>query len=389
MLKDKAVIGSGVAFATDALGYLPAKKTIFISDEKIWQNCREFFPDNFDKNFTKLLLLQNPKADEVTLGIIEKELQGAELIICLGSGTINDLCKFSAAQNGIPYAVFASATSMNGYLSKNASITINGHKKTLPATLPDKVFCNLDILKSAPLELLKAGVGDSFCFYSCYFDWYLSHKMLGTEFNRDPFEILQPKMDFLRENYSKFSLRDEEFLHLLVEILLLSGIGMTIAGGSYPASQSEHMIAHTIDMKYPKRFENLLHGQVIAVTTLRSARLQNELLNSRFRQESQAENLTDIHEFFPNEIAVECLKEYEEKLLLMKKIKKLDEETLNELRRIHLSESSLKDIFTHFEINSSVESLGFSDEEYQNCVMMARFTRNRFTCLDLAAQNVA
>ena len=37
-------------------------------------------------------------------------------------------------------------------------------------------------------------------------------------------------------------------IELLMQTLLLSGLGMTIAGGSYPASQGEHMIAHTYEM---------------------------------------------------------------------------------------------------------------------------------------------
>ena len=37
---------------------------------------------------------------------------------------------------------------------------------------------------------------------------------------------------------------DISAVELLMQVLLLSGLGMTIAGGSYPASQAEHMIAH-------------------------------------------------------------------------------------------------------------------------------------------------
>ncbi|MEO7761159.1 MAG: iron-containing alcohol dehydrogenase, partial [Casimicrobiaceae bacterium] len=59
----------------------------------------------------------------------------ADALIAVGSGTVNDLTKFAAAQDGKPFAVFATAPSMNGYTSANAAITVRGHKKTLPATL--------------------------------------------------------------------------------------------------------------------------------------------------------------------------------------------------------------------------------------------------------------
>lgn len=388
ILQNTVLIGHSSSFMLSCLKKISAEKTIFISDEIIWRNCNSFFPKDFLRKFDKVLLLKNPKADDKNLKIIAKNLQNIENILCLGSGTINDLCKYSAAEKNISYSIFASAASMNGYLSKNASITIKGHKKTLPATLPNQVFCNLDILKAAPLELTKAGIGDSLCFYSCWFDWFLSHKILGTKFDQKPFEILQPKMDFLVKNYQKFSLKDDKFLALLIEILLLSGIGMTMAGGSYPASQSEHMIAHTIDMKYPKKFAKLLHGQVIAVTSLTAAFLQEVVLEvGEFTIDKTS--YSGVQRFFKTEVAQACIKEYEEKIKLMKKVKKLSKKDLSDLKKIHLPAKKLREIAQHFKIKITPKSLGFSKDEYDDCVTMAKFTRNRFTCLDLVVQDVA
>ena len=57
----------------------------------------------------------------------------------------------------------------------------------------------------------------------------------------------------------------------------MSGFGMTICGGSYPASQSEHLIAHYMDM-LGTDLPQALHGEHIAVTTLSVARLQDHIL---------------------------------------------------------------------------------------------------------------
>ena len=353
------------------------KKTIFITDKKIWQNCRKFFAADFLDSFSQQLFLENPQADEKNLKKIAKAAQDCDFIFGLGSGVISDLCKFSAAQKNISYAIFASAPSMNGYLSRNASIKISGHKKTLPATLPEAVFCDLRILKSAPLELIKAGIGDSLCFYSCWFDWYLSHKIFGTKFDEKPFKILREKMEFLLKNFRKFSLRDEEFLKLLIEILLLSGEGMTMAGGSYPASQSEHLIAHAIEMKYPQIVAKKLHGEMIAVTTLTSSQLQEKILKS----DSATLLKGELGNFFPQKITKECVKEYAQKLAL--KPKKFDWPKLKkELQKIHLSEARLREIFDHFGIKTSARSLGLSNQQYLECVANAKFVRNRVTCLD-------
>lgn len=368
------------------------KKTIFVTDKKIWQNCRKFFAKDFLDNFDQKLFLENPKPDEKNLKIIAKAAKNCDFILALGSGTINDLCKFSAAQKNISYAIFASAPSMNGYLSRNASITISGHKKTLPATVPEAVFCDLRILKSAPVKLIKAGIGDSLCFYSCWFDWYLSHKIFGTKFDPKPFEILRKKMEFLLKNFRKFSLRDDEFLRLLIEILLLSGEGMTMAGGSYPASQSEHLIAHTIEMKYPQIAAKKLHGEIIAATTMTSTKIQKRFLLRDFKQIRSGYEVfldkacEDIFNFFPKKIATQCEKEYLQKIAL--KPKKIDWKKLQkDLQKIYLNEAHLKEVFDHFKIKTSARFLGLSNRHYQECTTNAKFVRNRVTCLDFVSKH--
>jgi glycerol-1-phosphate dehydrogenase [NAD(P)+] len=361
------------------------KKIVFITDEKIWKNCQKFFPKDFLKIVTNKLLLKNPQADEKNLKKIANIAENCDLILALGSGVINDLCKFTSAEKNIPYAIFASAASMNGYLSKNASITIEGHKKTLPATLPVAVFCDLKILKSAPLALTKAGIGDSLCFYSCWFDWYLSHKLLGTKFDKKPFEILHKKMEFFVKNFQKFSIRDEEFLKLLIEILMLSGQGMTMAEGSYPASQSEHLIAHAIEMKYANISKKNLHGAQIAVTTLTSAKLQKNILGlaALVDLDLDLKFLAGLTKFFGKKIAQQCQKEYDQKLELIKNLRITNWARLKkDLKKIHFSDSDLKKIFVHFKIKTSIKSLGLSNKQYQDCVTYAKFIRNRFTCLD-------
>ena len=54
---------------------------------------------------------------------------------------------------------------------------------------------------------------------------------------------------------------------------------MTLCGGSYPASQSEHLIAHYLDM-LGQDLPLAYHGEHIAVTTITVARLQERVARS-------------------------------------------------------------------------------------------------------------
>ena len=176
-------------------------EVILVSDQKIIRNSAEFLPKNFIDSFEQSLIFKNPYASEDFVKQISHKAKKSKLIIGFGSGTINDLCKIAAANLEIPYVIIASAPSMNGYLSKNASIAIKGHKKTLRATLPRAVIADFDIIKNAPKRLIKAGIGDSLCFYGCWFDWYLSHQILGTRFDDKLFLMQKDKIDYFIKNH--------------------------------------------------------------------------------------------------------------------------------------------------------------------------------------------
>ena len=382
------------------IGFL-TKKTLFVSDQKIWDNSKIFFAENFLDNFANTLLLEKPRAEEIFLSQIEEMLikTRASSIIGFGSGTINDLCKYIAAKNQIPYAIIPSAASMNGYLSNSASISFNNHKKSLIAKPPIAVFCDLKILLKSPKRLTRAGIGDIMCFYGCWFDWLMSHKFFGTTFDAKPFDILRQKMNFFCKNYHQFKLKDVNFLRILMEILLTSGQGMAIAGGSYPASQSEHLIGHCFTMKYAKKAKKILHGEIIAITSITSSKIQKQILNylknspkslfENLKNNISTEKFNDFarQEFFAKQVVAECKNEFASKQKICSKSDIISEnriaEILKSLEKIHFSDIKLTKIFKHFGIDHKHDRLGISGADYKKCIENAKFIRNRLTCLDL------
>jgi glycerol-1-phosphate dehydrogenase [NAD(P)+] len=83
---------------------------------------------------------KRPHPDDKTAERVMRAGAQAGSYIAVGSGSICDLAKYSAALQGKRCAVFATAPSMNGYTSVNAAITVHGHKKSLAAVSPDGVF---------------------------------------------------------------------------------------------------------------------------------------------------------------------------------------------------------------------------------------------------------
>jgi glycerol-1-phosphate dehydrogenase [NAD(P)+] len=376
----------------NSLGY-ELDQCLIVSDKKIFNKYRSKFGKDFIKNIDKILILNQPYADQKTSEKIQKHAKKVKLIIAIGSGTINDLCKYSASKLNIKYLIFATAPSMNGYASINASIVINHHKKTVIATLPQAIFIDLEIIKSAPKKMIRAGIADALCIYSCMFDWQLSHLIFNTDFNSKCFEIQQNWLNQLFKNYQKFDLNNSEFLTILSRLLITSGHAMTLANGSYPASQSEHLIAHCLELKYPK-LKKILHGQLIAITLATSLNFQQQILtrldkNDLFLTDKNNNWYKIINNYFAKETAKQCINEYQNKIEKFQPINQINQKLLKDhriiyqqLNQIYKENKMVIKIFKHFKINQNPKLLAISSAKYDDALNKAKFIRNRITCLD-------
>jgi len=335
----------------------------------------------------ELLLLEGkPHADEATVN----RLRGhpAQALIAVGSGTLSDLCKYASCQNHKPYAVFPTAPSMNGYLSANASITAQGHKQTLAAHLPRGVFCDLDVLAAAPKRLIRSGLGDSLCRSTAQADWLLSHLLFDTAYSAEPFEMLKPYERELFAHADKLMTGDTKVMELLMKTLLVSGLGMVLAGGSYPASQGEHLVAHTMEMKYGDTLPETYHGEQIGVTTLTMAKIQAELLARPLQLRKRDTCEKSIAAYFGSALAGSVSKANWPKQLLMAHYDEINTRLANTdirdtIRSVTLPEPYLRETLTQAGAPTTPAELGWNERDYDLAVSHARFIRDRFTFLDV------
>jgi glycerol-1-phosphate dehydrogenase [NAD(P)+] len=333
-----------------------------------------------------------------------------DVLVAVGGGTINDLCKYAAHLDKKPYVVFPTCASMNGYLSANASISVDNHKTTFAASLPKAVLCDIGIIAKAPSRLSKSGLGDSLARPTAQADWLLSHLLLGTDYNETPFSLIVDVEVELFEGAAGIAKNDAAAIKLLMQLLLLSGIGMTIAGGSYPASQGEHMIAHTYNM-LAKTTSRTLHGEEIGITSLHMAKRQQSILNSKPQLCSGEFDFDYMSSLFGSELAREFEIEFSKKQTLVASLREgsADEaihnqertgllgrahndyfisptkwdEAREKIEKVTMTPSQMENIIKKAELLDNIKALGWNKETYETAYKTARFTRDRFTFLDI------
>jgi glycerol-1-phosphate dehydrogenase [NAD(P)+] len=206
---------------------------------------------------------------------IAGKLNDYDGILAIGSGSVFDVAKHAAALANKPLIGFCTALSMNGYLSSTASLYENGMKKSFKGKLPQKLYFDLEILKNAPIDLTKAGFGDSLARISAQNDCKLSHKIKGTPYPVELFDFRLPSEEFLLQNYKLLEAKDDEFFLQLLENILFSGLAMHLHGSSFPASGGEHAMAHFAESKFPS-VAKFWHGLQISAFTCEMLDIQKE-----------------------------------------------------------------------------------------------------------------
>lgn len=339
-----------------------------------------------------VVLPARPHPDMDAVRAVMGQTQAANGLVAVGSGSINDIVKYVAHLAKKPYAVFGTAPSMNGYTSVSAAITEGGLKKSLPATLPRGVFLDLDVMAAAPHRLIAAGFGDSMARATAQTDWLMAHLLLGKPYRQAPFMLLADDEEDLITNAAGLRSGDIEAIEILVRTLVMSGLGMTLCGGSYPASQGEHLIAHYIDM-CGHDLPEAHHGEHIAVTTLTMARLQERILARRSLElHPTVDTLQSMVATFGEDLGPSCWDAFRPKLLDARATAALNRKLTGEWpeirRRLTATgrpSAELEAALKAAGAPTTPAEVGIPDGFYRKAAVNARLIRDRFTMLDVAA----
>ena len=217
--------------------------------------------------------------DEKAIAEVEKYTQGQEIIIGIGSGVIQDLCKYVSHFNKIPYMVVATAPSMDGYASSGAAMILKGMKETVPAGLPKAIVADTEVLRNAPMEMIKAGFGDIIGKYSALNDWKLATIVNGEYFCDYIYNVTYEMIEKTLKTAKGLLNREEESVKAVTEALMIVGIMMSFATNSRPASGSEHHLSHFFEITgIVKNEPYFAHGIDVFYSTYVTAQIREKLL---------------------------------------------------------------------------------------------------------------
>ncbi len=265
-------IGHGVIYDTgkvckdlklNGCAHIIAGKTTM---EKAGRIVREVLEDEgYDAGCTKVdsASLEDAAKVENDIEPIIKSKTG--FLIGVGGGKSIDIAKFVSAKINIPFISIPTAASHDGIVSSRASIKNNDKSESIDAQAPIAVIADSEIIASAPFRLLAAGCGDMISKHTAVLDWQLAHRLRNNPYSEYAAALSLMSAKIIMDSAGSIKPGLEESARIVLKALVSSGVAISIAGSSQPASGSEHKFSHALDRIAPKP---ALHGEQCGVGTI-------------------------------------------------------------------------------------------------------------------------
>lgn len=222
---------------------------------------------------------KEPHPDEKRVGAAVMHMEpDCDAVIGVGSGVINDIGKMLASLARLPYIIVGTAPSMDGYASSTSSMTRDGLKMSINTKAADVIIGDTDILKNAPLRMLRAGLGDMIAKYVSICEWRIASVITGEYYCKAVAQLIRDALRQCVERAEGLMNREADAVEAVFAGLVIGGVAMNYAGCSRPASGNEHYISHIIDMRAVEfGTAEDLHGIQCAIGTLETLRLYEKL----------------------------------------------------------------------------------------------------------------
>ena len=345
-------------------------------------------------NLTTHQFDSNPVA---TAGLIETVRaigHDKALIISVGSGTVNDLGKYSASEDQIDFWCMPTAPSMNGYTSGIAAIKVKGVKRTLPAVPPKRIYAKPSVIQQAPLKLRQAGFCDVLAKVVSDIDWQCESLLFSGSYCGLPAAMMTTVEKSYSEHAEEIGRGDKSAVLGLFHGLLISGVAMSLAGSSAPASGGEHLVSHFWDMREPRTDrEPELHGLQVGLGIILSTACYQHLKKltaadlPQHAEELFAATAAKIPAIW-GPYADEVAKQFQGKHNALVQFDTLLQQRWNDLLPLFQQVQSpeyFANLFARTGAPFNLEAFRLTEEEFILAALNSRAIRERITVLDLAA----
>ena len=241
------------------------KKTRKISGEDIFKILSKA---NYD---VKMQIISSPTVSEVNSVMKCAHKNKIELMLGVGGGSVIDVTKLAAFELSKPFISVPTSAAHDGIASPRASLKHSKGSISKTAVSPLAILADTKVIHKAPYRMIASGCADVISNISAVMDWELAHRLKGEEYSSHAAVLAKTAAQLLMENADDIRTYSEESVWVAVKAMIVSGVAMSVAGNTRPASGAEHMFSHMLDHLGPgimlkgRKYKKPMHGEQCGV----------------------------------------------------------------------------------------------------------------------------
>jgi glycerol dehydrogenase-like iron-containing ADH family enzyme len=218
-----------------------------------------------------------PNVERVQLDQLAEELRGTASLVGMGGGKALDTAKYLGWRLNIPVFLVPTALSVNAAWGHRSAVRTNGIVNYRGWTIPEAVFVDLDVIRSAPALLNWSGTADVLCYHTALWDWKFADATGKVE-PKWPYDARLAEESRVALNRVIDAASD---IHDLTDAGIAALVkSLQYGGGAFAHSGwnprhiegADHFIFYALEYVTGKSF---IHGQAVSLGILIGSALQN------------------------------------------------------------------------------------------------------------------
>lgn len=192
-------------------------------------------------------------------------------VVGIGGGMVMDLAKYIAWKRGRAPVLVPSIASVDACVTNAIAVRDQGKVHYLGFVVPQVVISDFALMKSAPANLNRAGIGDILSIHTGRFDWNLAADRGQAEYNEAVGRQVSRLVDELEDHAEDIREVTDRGLRWLIEAYAAENALCLQVGNSRPEEGSEHFFAYNLEHQTRRSF---VHGELVCLGVLLMSRLQ-------------------------------------------------------------------------------------------------------------------
>jgi glycerol-1-phosphate dehydrogenase [NAD(P)+] len=251
----------------------PGRRVLLITGEKTGRVAGELVYQRLkEANSYTISIFCASSLSPQTIEAAKEAAHDVDYLIAIGGGRVIDTAKIVSFRAEKPFISVPTAASHDGIVSNRATLPTDTGSVSIQAAPPIAVIADTTIIAEAPHRLLASGCADIISNYTAILDWEFANRLRGEEISEYAIALSKMTAETLVKQSPLIKPKCPDAARIVVEALVFSGIAMSIAGSSRPASGGEHKFGHALEKIAPGK---ALHGEACGIGSIMTMYLHN------------------------------------------------------------------------------------------------------------------